>query len=260
MTFANQVAVITGASSGIGWALAHALAREGCKLGLIARRQDLLQRLADEVRSAGATAEPADADVANREQLLSAVADLRARLGPIDIMIANAGVGAPTRIEPMNTADIEKMFRINLFGVIYSIESVLGDMLQRRGGHLVAVSSIAAYKGLPAESGYCASKAAVNSYMEGLRIQLRGTGIHVTTICPGFVKTPMTDVNNFKMPFLMSAEEAARRMVRAIKRRQKVYNFPWQMSWLMALTRRLPDWIIARTMRRYSEKLPEVKL
>jgi short-subunit dehydrogenase len=260
MMFSSQVAVITGASSGIGWALAHALAREGCKLGLIARRQDLLQQLAGEIRNAGATAEPAAADVSNREQLLNAVAELRGRLGTIDLMIANAGIGTPTRLEPMNTADIEKMFHVNLFGVIYSIEAVIGEMLQRRQGHLVAVSSMAAYKGLPAESAYCSSKAAVNCYMEGLRIQLRGSGVYATTICPGFVKTPMTDVNNFKMPFLMTADEAARRMVRAIKRRQKVYNFPWQMSLLMEATRYLPDWIMARMMRPYNEELPEVKL
>jgi short-subunit dehydrogenase len=255
-----QTAIITGASSGIGWSLAHALAREGCKVGLLARRSELLQQLAGEIRSAGGTAEYAPADVADREQLLAAVGDLRSRLGPIDLLVANAGVGAPTHLEPMNTADIEKMFRINLLGAIYSIESVLPAMLQRGQGHIAAVSSIAAYKGLPGESAYCASKAAVNTYLEGLRIQLRGRGIHVTTICPGFIKTPMTDVNNFKMPFLMSADKAAQRIVRALKRRQKVYNFPWRMSLLMAVTRWLPDWMIARTMRQYNEAPPKVTL
>src|SRR6202043_1722715 len=119
-----------------------------------------------------------------------------------------------TLLEPMNTADIEKMFRINLFGVIYSIESVLPEMLRRGQGHIAAVSSIAAYKGLPGESAYCASKAAVNAYLEGLRIQLREKGIAVTTLCPGFVKTPMTDVMKNPMPWMIDAEEAARRMVR----------------------------------------------
>src|SRR5205085_12501367 len=111
------------------------------------------------------------------------------------LLIANAGVGAPTRLEPINTADIEKMIRVNLLGVVYSIEAVLPEMLERGRGHLAAVSSIAAYKGLPAESAYCASKAAVNIYLEGMRIQLRGRGIHVTTICPGFVKTPMPEAH-----------------------------------------------------------------
>src|SRR5205807_1958438 len=153
--------------------------------------------------------------------------------GPVDLLIANAGVGAPTVLTPLNVPDIEKMFRVNVLGVIYAIEAVLPGMLERKKGHLAAVSSIAAYKGLPGESGYTSSKAAVNTFMEGLRIQLRDKGIAVTTICPGFVKTPMTEVNKFHMPFLLEAEEAARRMVRALGKKKKVYNFPWQMSLLM---------------------------
>jgi short-subunit dehydrogenase len=148
------------------------------------------------------------------------------------------------------------MVRVNLLGVIYSIEAVLPEMLHRGRGHLAAVSSLAAYKGLPGESAYCASKAAVNTYLEGLRIQLRGKGVAVTTICPGFIKTPMTDVNNFKMPWLMQADKAARKIVRALRRRRKVYNFPWQTTLLMKLTRWLPDWVLARGMRKYNEDPP----
>jgi short-subunit dehydrogenase len=140
--------------------------------------------------------------------------------------------------------------------VIYSIEAVLPEMLERRQGHLAAVSSLAAYKGLPAESAYCASNAAVNTYMEGLRIQLRPRNIAVTTICPGFVKTPMTDPFEFKMPFVMDAEKAARKMVGALARRRKVYNFPWQMSLMMKVTRWLPDWIMVRSMKTYTEDPP----
>src|SRR4029077_1102634 len=138
------------------------------------------------------------------------------------------------------------MIRVNLFGVIYAIEGVLPEMLKRGTGHLSAVSSLAAYKGYPGESGYCASKAAVNVYMEGLRIQLRKRGIAVTTICPGFVRTPMTDVNPFPMPWLMEADRAAGLMVRAIRRKKKVYNFPWQTTLLMKITRWMPDWLVAR--------------
>jgi short-subunit dehydrogenase len=152
----------------------------------------------------------------------------------------------------MNVEQMEQMFRVNVFGMIYAIEAVLPEMLRRGRGHIAGVSSQAASKGLPGESGYCATKAAMNSYLEGLRIQLRSRGIAVTTICPGFVATPMTDVNDFKMPWLMSAEEAARRIVRALERRRKVYSFPWQMTLLMKLARWLPDWIIARTLRPYT--------
>src|SRR5262249_45008770 len=132
----------------------------------------------------------------------------------------------------------------------------LPEMLRRGRGHLAAVSSLAAYVGLPGESGYCASKAAVNVFMEGLRIQLRDRGIAVTTICPGFVKTPMTAVNDFHMPFVMEADEAARRIVRALRRRRKVFNFPWQTSWLMKATHWVPDWLMARAMRKYNEAPP----
>lgn len=255
-TFANQVAVITGASSGIGLALAKALAGEGCKVGLIARRHEQLAALAQEIVAAGGTAAFAPADVAQREPTLAAIHEIASKLGPVDLLIANAGVGAPTLLEPFNVHDVEKMFQVNVLGVIYAIEAVLPAMLRRKQGHLAAVSSLASYKGLPGESGYTASKAAVNNYMEGLRIQLREHGIAVTTICPGFVKTPMTEVNDFKMPFLLEADDAARRIVRALKRRRKVFSFPWQMTLLMKLTAWLPDWMVARAMRQYNEKPP----
>jgi short-subunit dehydrogenase len=256
MTFAGQVAVITGASSGIGWALAKALAAERCKVGLIARRREQLEALAQEIGQAGGSAAVAPADVGDRAQVLGAVQEVSAQLGPVDLLIANAGVGAPTLLEPVNVADIEKMFRVNVLGVVYAIEAVLPGMLQRGRGHLAAVSSLGAYKGLPGESAYCASKAAVNTYMEGLRIHLRGRGIAVTTICPGFIKTPMTDVNKFHMPWLMQADEAARRIVRALRRRRKVYNFPWQTTLLMKVTSWLPDWVLARSLSKYNENPP----
>jgi short-subunit dehydrogenase len=256
MSFANQVAVVTGASSGIGWALARALAAHQCKVGLIARRKDKLDALTAEIRQAGGTAEAAVADVGDRAQTVAAIREIAARLGPVDVLIANAGVGMPTLLEPMNVADIEKMFRVNVLGMVYAVEAVLPEMLGRGRGHLAAVSSLGAYKGLPGESAYCASKAAMNTYLEGLRIQLRRRGITVTTICPGFVRTPMTEVNQFHMPWLLEADEAARRIVRALRRRRKVYNFPWQLAWLMKLTPWLPDWVLARSMKDYNANPP----
>jgi short-subunit dehydrogenase len=256
MAFANQVAVVTGASSGIGWSLARALAAEGCKLGLVARRREALERLAAEIGQAGGTAVAAPADVGDRRQTVDAIHGVAERLGPVDLLVANAGVGAPTLLEPFNVGDVEKMVRVNTLGVVYAIEAVLPDMLQRGRGHLAAVSSLGAYKGLPGESGYCASKAAVNTFMEGLRIQLRGKGVAVTTICPGFVRTPMTEVNDFPMPWVLEADEAARRIVRALRRRVKVYNFPWKTALLMKLTGWLPDWVMARAMHDYNENPP----
>jgi short-subunit dehydrogenase len=256
MSFANQVAVITGASSGIGWALARELAARQCRVGLVARRLDRLETLASEIRAAGGTAAVAAADVADRAQTVAAIHAVRDALGPVDLLIANAGYGAPTLLEPLNVEQVEQMFRVNVLGVVYSFEAVLPQMLQRGRGHLAGMSSLAAYRALPGESGYCASKAAVNSYLEGLRIQVRTRGIAVTIICPGFVKTPMTDVNNFAMPWLLEADDAARRIVRALARRRKVYNFPWQTTLLMKAARWLPDWWVARLMASYNENPP----
>jgi len=225
-------------------------------VGLLARRREQLADLAAQIERAGGVAAIAPADVADRQQTLVAIHELADRLGPVDLLVANAGVGAPTALDPMNINAIEKMFRVNVLGTIYSIEAVLSNMLQRKSGHLAAVSSMASYKGLPGESAYCASKAALNVYMEGLRIQLREYNVAVTTICPGFVRTPMTEVNDFKMPWLLEADDAARRIAKALAARKKVYNFPWQMRLLMKLTGWLPDWLIARSMRNYNEKPP----
>ncbi|HUR54850.1 MAG TPA: SDR family NAD(P)-dependent oxidoreductase, partial [Gemmataceae bacterium] len=249
---AGKVAVVTGASSGIGWALAKRLAAEGCKLGLIARREAPLAELASQIRSAGGVAAFATADVSERVQVEHALAALREQLGPIDLAFANAGVGMPTLLDPVNVADVEAMIRVNVLGVVYLFAAVLPEMLKRKTGHLVGVSSLAGYRALPGESGYCASKAAVNAYLDGLRMHLRGTGVSVTTACPGFVKTPMTEMNTFHMPQLLEADEAARRIVRAVRRGRKVYDFPWRLSLMTKLSRWLPDRVMIWVMGDYN--------
>src|SRR5262249_43999283 len=245
----GSVAILTGASSGIGLALAKELARDGYRLGLVARRREPLESLAAEIKQAGGVADFENADVTDRPALLAAIHKLAERLGPVDLLVANAGAGVPTDLEPMNVPEVEQMIRVNLFGVIYAIEAVLPDMLKRKRGHLAAVSSLAAYKGFPGQAGYCSSKAAGKMYLESLRLQLRSKGIAVTTICPGFVKTPMTAAHKFPMPFLLEPDEAARRVARALRRKTKVYNFPWPMARLVKFCYWVPDWIMARATR-----------
>src|SRR5262245_41160571 len=244
-TFATQVAVVTGASSGIGWELARQLAAEGARVGLVARRREALESLASSIRAAGGTAVVEPADVAERAQVEHALASIAGQLGPVDLLIANAGVGMPTLLDPVNVADVEAMFRVNVLGVVYAFAAVLPAMLQRRRGHIAAASSLGGYLGLPGESAYCASKAAVNVYLDGLRIHLRDRGVKVTTLSPGFVTTAMTTGNTFWMPGLMSAEQAARCMLRALRRGRAVYRFPWITRVLMRLLRSLPDWLVA---------------
>src|SRR5262249_24238140 len=133
-----RTAIITGASSGIGAALARELAASGCKVGLTARRENLLLQLAQEIRDSGGIAEYVAADVTDRHSVVAAIHAQRERLGPTDLLIANAGVGMSTRIEPPNTDEVETMIRVNLFGVIYAIEAVLPEMLGRKQGHIAA--------------------------------------------------------------------------------------------------------------------------
>ena len=255
-TFAGRAAVITGASSGIGRSLALVLAGRGCKVGLIARRRAALDGIVAAIGASGGVAAAATADVGDRAQTRAAVAALGEANGPCDLLIANAGVGLPTTLDPVNIEAVEEMIRVNLLGVIYAIDAVLPTMLARGAGQIAAVSSLAGYRGLPGESAYCASKAAVNVYLEGLRVQLRGRGVAVTTVCPGFVRTPMTAPNRFAMPWVMDADEAAVRIVNALRRRPKVYNFPMPTTALMKLSRWAPDWLMARVFRDYLENPP----
>ncbi|MDR3622912.1 MAG: SDR family NAD(P)-dependent oxidoreductase [Paludisphaera borealis] len=239
--------VVTGASSGIGRALAIELGAGGCRLGLIARRGPELQETAALVRAQGGEAHAATADVGDRQALREAIGAVEEALGPAQVLVANAGFGAPTRLDPLNIDDVERTFRVNVMGVIYSVEAVLPGMLARGDGHLVAVSSLAALKGLPGESAYCASKAAVNTYMEGLRIALRSRGVAVATVCPGFVDTLIEPMDAAATPFLISAEVAAKKIARVIDARKSgVVAFPWMMAALTALIARLPDFLVAR--------------
>lgn len=246
MNFANRTVIVTGASGGIGWALALQLAKQGARVGAIARRADRLAALTAETAGTPGTVATAVGDVGDRESIQSAVQTLTEKLGPVDVMIANAGVGVPSGADPMQVDNVETMMRVNFFGVVYSFEAVLPGMLNRGSGHLVAISSMAAYKGLPGSAGYCASKAAVSTYCEGLRIELRRRGVAVTTVCPGFIDTPMTAKNDRAMPFLMSADRAAGRILRALERRPAIYDFPKRMRFVMWLAKWAPDRTIAR--------------
>lgn len=243
MRFPHQVVLITGASSGIGAELALQLAKQGCRLGLLARREELLQQVAAKVEAAGGKACVAACDVGDAAQVAEATRKVEEALGPIDCVVANAGMGWARKRLEFDAAATAELVRTNFLGMTNTFFAALPGMLARKRGHLVAVASLAGYQGLPQDAGYAASKAAMRIHCEGMRIELRGTGVDVSTICPGFIRTPLTDRNEFNMPFLLEVDDATRRLVRAIARRRRVYNYPWQLWCLIQLGMRTPRWL-----------------
>lgn len=248
MSFANRVALISGAASGLGRELALLLGAEGAAVAGLDLQARGLEQLTHDLPS-GKVATTI-VDVADGPAVAQAVTQLEQRLGPIDLLLACAGVGYETSACNFQAADLEKVIRVNLIGVSNCIAAVLPGMLQRRSGHLVAISSLASYRGMPLMAGYCASKAGVNALLDALRVELRGQGIAVTTICPGWVRTPMTEQVRIPKPGLMEPTEAARLILEAVRRRRTFFAFPNRLAWRIALLRWLPpgisDWLLWR--------------
>lgn len=246
----DKTVMITGASSGIGKGLALELGARGAKLGLVARRQNLLDEMVDAIRLRGAKAFAVAADVRGADAMKAAADRIRAELGPIDVLIANAGIGTTSHISQLDPHHVANVISINVLGAANSVAAVVPQMVERGQGQLVAISSLAAYRGLPKSAAYCASKAAMSAYFESVRIDLRGTGVGVTIIHPGFIKTPLTAGRDAKMPYLMELDEAIPKIVSAIEKGKKSIAFPWQLASVVRAGMFMPafmyDWIAAR--------------
>ncbi|MCA1816751.1 MAG: SDR family NAD(P)-dependent oxidoreductase [Acidobacteria bacterium] len=254
MDWSNRVVLVTGASSGIGRSLAVELGGRGASVGLVARRAESLNEVAREVEAAGGRALALAADVTDAAAVRAAAESLRAKFGAVDVLVANAGVGTLTDDYARLGGQVAETVEINLHGAANSVAAVLPEMIARGQGHLVAISSLASYRGLPKSGAYCASKAAMNALFESLRLDLKGTGVIVTIIKPGFIKTPLTAGREAQMPYLMELDDATRKILRAIETRRTSYAFPWQLASLVRLGRLMPDrlydWVALRNSYR----------
>lgn len=237
---------VTGASSGIGAALARRYAGSGAQLGLLARRADALAAIA-----VGLAPPPAlyVGDVRDEGALRAAATDFTARHGPADVVIANAGVSRGTLTDYVDdNAAFRAVFETNVLGMLHTFQPFLPAMRAAGKGKLVGIASVAGFRGLPGAGAYSASKAAAISYLESLRVELVGSGVEVITICPGYVATPMTAANPYRMPFLLSAERAATLIVRAIASGRRFYVLPWPMRWAARVFSILPRALYDRVM------------
>jgi short-subunit dehydrogenase len=243
--------VITGASSGIGEALARHYARDGAVLGLISRRKVHPKLPGDVVSYA--------VDVADEAALGAAAQDFVRRFGAPDLVIANAGIGIGTDgAEIRDVAKLRKTLETNVVGLAATLAAFAPAMRAAGRGTLAGIASVAGFRGLAGNGAYSASKSAAIMWMESLRAELYDSGVSVVCICPGYIDTPMTRVNRFRMPFLLSADDAARRIARAIATRRRLAVIPWQMALVSVLLRVMPGWLFDRLASRAPRKPKDV--
>ncbi len=249
-----ETILITGASSGLGAAMAELYAEQGTHLFLHGRNAERLAAIADKVRGRGATCDVHCGDVSDApamEAWINACDEQK----PLDLVIVNAGISAGTGGRGETAAQTKAIFSINVSGVLNTAHPAAQVMKARRRGQIAMISSLAGFRGFPGAPAYCASKAAVRIYGEGLRGELARHGVEVCVVCPGFVKTPMTDVNRFSMPFLMDAQKAARIIQQGLSRNRPRIAFPWPMYLGILLLSLLPQRLLDRALRLTPRKI-----
>lgn len=250
--------VISGASAGIGEALARRYAGTGSVLGLMARRADLLGKLKN---SLPGTVANYPLDITDAAAVDAAAKDFIDRFGAPDLVIANAGISIGTVAEELgDVAKLRRVLDVNVAGLAATLAAFAPAMRKAGRGTLVGIASVAGFRGLAGASAYSASKAAAITWLESLRAELYGSGVSVVCICPGYIDTPMTQVNRYRMPFLISADDAARRIARAIAARRRLAVIPWQMAAVSVLLRVLPGWLYDRLAARAPRKPRDVAI
>jgi short-subunit dehydrogenase len=244
---------ITGASSGIGAALAKEFAARGATLGLAARRVDALDALAASLPGGGHRVY--GVDITDKDALVAAARDFEQAAGGVDIVIANAGISVGVKTEYYeDLAQFEKVLATNVLAMAYTFHPFIARMKSVRRGTLVGIASVAGVRGLPGSDAYCASKAAAITYLESLRVEMAKHHIRVVTISPGFIRTTMTNRNPYRMPFLMDVEQFAPRAADAIVAGVRYRTIPWQMGIVAAILRILPRWMFDRLVANRRQK------
>ena len=243
--------IISGASSGLGRALAQHYAGLGATVGLIARRQDLLETLSAELSGASTYV----ADVRDALSIQAVAQDFMQRHGCPDIVIANAGISRGTLTEYAEDSKVfEDILATNVTGMVNLFQPFIVAMRVSGRGSLVGIASVAGYRGLPGGGAYSASKAAAISYLESLRVEMHGKGVSVITVCPGYIVTPMTANNPYRMPFILTADDAAGKIARVIRNKTLFAVIPWQMAIVARVLKLLPDflydWLFAKAPRK----------
>jgi len=236
---------ITGASTGLGAGLAEHYAGAGVTLGLVARRAPLLEDLKTKLEAQGATVLTYSQDVSDTAGMQTAITDFVEQAGGCDLVIANAGVGIKSGILEGEAAEIAWLMNVNVVGVTNTVVPFVPTMVQQGSGVVCAVSSFAGHRAVPGRAAYSASKIAVRTFMDGMRMDLHGTGVHAMTLMPGFVDTPFTK-DNPEMMFVISTEEAVTSMVKAIAKKKDTFTFPWQMNLLKEISTRAPESLLRK--------------
>jgi NAD(P)-dependent dehydrogenase (short-subunit alcohol dehydrogenase family) len=234
---------ITGASTGIGREIAIQLAQQGVTVAASARS-------ADKLASLGHGIHPFPLDVTDKDAVMAAAAEIETQLGPIDLALFGAGTYAPADIGNLDPAQFATTMSVNYMGVINGLAAVLPRMRKRRAGHIAWIASVAGYRGLPKAAAYGPTKAALINLAESLKPELELLDIKTSVINPGFVETPLTEQNDFKMPFLMQPEEAARLTIEGLKRGRFEIAYPWQFVTMLKIGRLLPYNLYFRMIRR----------
>jgi len=226
MNLNDKVILITGASTGIGKEMAKLLAEENCSLALLARRGELLDELAVQIKTKNPNIKSYVCDVAKPSEVKEVFTEIIKHFNKIDIAILNAGVGSKSSAKDYSYENAKNTFDVNVLGIVNCAENLLPDFIKRKAGMIVGVSSLADSRGWQGSGFYCASKVAATLLLENLRVELKPFNVNVITVKPGFVETPMTEKNKFPMPFLMSAEKAAKIIIGGIKKEKRIIQFP----------------------------------